>query len=96
MTGGAERGGRGEAGEPRPAGLEDEAGGKRAGLGMKMGGRARGSLRSEGTSGRAAEGAGLGDGRVRSESREERRVGRDWGAERCHDEDVIRCCLRVR
>ena len=52
---------------------------------MRMGGRARGSLRTDGTSGRAEEGAGLGDGRVRRDSREDRRVG-------C---DVIRWSLQV-
>lgn len=78
VLGGAERGRRCEVGEPRPpAGLDEDdgTGGKREGLGMKMGARARGSLRSEGTSGRAEEGAGLGDGRVRRDSREERRAG---------------------
>jgi hypothetical protein len=86
VTGGAERGGRCDVGEPRPtAGLDDdEAVGKREGLGIKMGARVRGSLRSDGTSGRAEEGAGLGDGRVRRDSREER-AGRGTGAERCHD-----------
>jgi hypothetical protein len=94
VTGGAERGGRCDVGEPRPtAGLDDdEAVGKREGLGIKMGARVRGSLRSDGTSGRAEEGAGLGDGRVRRDSREER-AGRGTGAERCHDGK--RWCLRV-
>ncbi len=82
-TGGAEKGGLCEVSEPRSTTLdEDEAGGKREGLGIKMGARARGSLRSNGTSGRAEEGAGLGDGRVRRESREGRRGGPAWGVER--------------
>jgi hypothetical protein len=75
LAGGAERGGWCEVGEP-PAGLdEDEAVGKRERLGIKMGGRARCSLRWDGTLGSAEEGAGLGDGRVRRESREGRRAG---------------------
>ena len=87
MTGGAERGGRCEVGEPRPATSldEDEAGGKREGLGIKMGGGARGSLRWDGTLGRAEQGAGLGDGRVRRESREGRRAGTDCGADGDND-----------
>lgn len=52
-----------------------------------MGGRVGGPLRSDGSSGRAEEGAGLGDGRVRRESREERRPGEmergDFGTGRC-------------
>jgi hypothetical protein len=85
MTGGAEWGRRCDVGEPCAVGLDDEAGGKREGFGMTMGGRARSSLRPDGTSGRAEEGAGLGDGRVRRESREGRRAGRERGAKRCHD-----------
>jgi len=86
LIGGAERGGRCEVGEPRPAGLdEDGTGGKREGLGIKMGGGARGSLRWDGTLGRAEQGAGLGDGRVRRESREVRRAGTECGAERDDD-----------
>jgi hypothetical protein len=87
LTGGAERGGRCEVGEPRPATSldEDEAGGKREGLGIKMGGGARESLRWDGTLGRAEEGAGLGDGRVRSESREGRRAGTECGADGGND-----------
>ena len=83
LTGGAERGGRREVGEPCPATSldEDEAGGKREGLGIKMGGGARGSLRWDGTLGRAEEGAGLGDGSVRRESREGRRTGTECGAD---------------
>lgn len=82
LTGGAERGGWCEVGEP-PAGLdEDEAGGKRERLGIEIGGGARCSLRWDGTLGRAEEGAGLGDGRVRRESREGRRGGTECGAER--------------
>ena len=79
LTAGAERGGWCEP----AAGLdEDEAGGKREGLGIKMGGGARCSLRCwNGTLGRAEEGAGLGDGRVRRESREGRRAGAECGAE---------------
>ncbi len=98
VTGGAERGGRCGLGEVRPtaAGLEeDEAEEKREGLGMKMGGGARDSLRSEGTSGRAEEGAGLGDGRVRRESREGRRAGREWEAAD-RDPDGKRWFLRVQ
>jgi hypothetical protein len=84
LVGGAERGGRCEFGEPRPAICldEDGTGGKREGLGIKMGGGARGSLRWEGTLGRAEQGAGLGDGRVRRESREGRRAGTE-----CADDD---------
>lgn len=94
MTGGAERGGWCEVGEPRPVtGLnEDEAGGKRERFGIKIGGGARASLRWDGTLGRAEEGAGLGDGRVRSESREVRR-GTKCGAER--DDDGQRWSLRL-
>lgn len=82
LTGGAERGGWCKVGEPRPAtGLdEDEARGKREGGGIKMGGGARASLRWDGTLGRAEEGAGLGDGRVRRESRDGRRAGTECGA----------------
>ena len=83
LTGGAERGGRCEVGEPRLD--EDEAGGKREGFGIKMGGGALDSLRWDGTLGRAEEGAGLGDGRVRRESREERRTGAECGAGRDDD-----------
>lgn len=79
LDGGAERGGC----EPRLD--EDEAGGKREEFGIKMGGGARGSLRCEGTLGRAEEGAGLGDGRVRMESREERRATMVCAAERGED-----------
>lgn len=87
LPGGAERGGWCEVGEPCPAiGLEeDEAGGKREGLGIEMGGGARCSLRWDGTLGRAEEGAGLGDGRLRRESREGRRAGAECGAERDKD-----------
>jgi len=82
VAGGAERGGWCSVGEPRPAtGL----GGKREELGIKIGGGARCSLRWEGTVGRAEEGAGLGDGRVRRESREGRRTGTKCGAERDDD-----------
>jgi len=70
-----------------------EAGGKREGVGIKMGGGARGSLRWDGTLGRAEEGAGLGDGRVRRESREGRRAGTECGAER--DSDGKRWSLRL-
>ncbi len=75
VTGGAESG----------AWCEDEAGGKRERFGIKMGGGARGSLRCDGTLGRAEEGAGLGDGRVRSESREGRLAMIECGAERDDD-----------
>ena len=82
VAGGAERGGWCAVGEPRSPGLdEDEAGRKREELGIKMGGGARCSLRWDGTLGRAEQGAGLGDGRVRRESREERRAGTNCGAE---------------
>jgi len=80
-TGGAECGARYDVGELPPAGLDDERA-KKEGLGIKMGGRGCGSLRSRGTSGRAEEGAGLGDGRVRRESREGRRAGGE-GDMRC-------------
>jgi hypothetical protein len=83
LTGGAERGGWCDVGEPRLE--EDEAGGKREGFGIKMGGGARGSLGCDGRLGRAEEGAGLGDGRVRRESREGRRAMMDCGAERDDD-----------
>ena len=83
LTGGAEKGGLCEVGEPRLD--EDEAEGKREGFGINMGGGARGSLRCEGTLGRAEEGAGLGDGRVRRESREARRTMMECGAERGDD-----------
>jgi hypothetical protein len=61
---------------------------------MTIGGRECGSLGSQGTSGRAEEGAGLGDGRVRRESREGRRAdGReaDIGTGKCGGDDGIRC-----
>jgi hypothetical protein len=78
-------------------GEDNEWGEKRVGLGMKMGGRERGSLGPQGTSGRAEEGAGLGDGSVRRESREVRRGGGrergDIDTGRCDDEDEIRCRL---
>jgi hypothetical protein len=88
VTGGAERGGRYEVGEVRPAaaGLEeDEAETKREGLGTKMGGGgwgAHSSLHSERTSGRA-EGAvsemeEYGGGH---DSREGHHTGREWGAD---------------
>lgn len=89
-TRGAERGGLCDVGEPR---LDKEAGGKREGFGIKMGGGARGSLRCDGTLGRAEEGAGLGDGRVRTESREERRAMTECGAER--DDDGTGWSLRL-
>jgi hypothetical protein len=63
---------------------------------MTIGGRECGSLGSQGTSGRAEEGAGLGDGRVRRESREGRRAdGReaDIGTGKCGGDDGIRCRL---
>jgi hypothetical protein len=92
LVGGAERGGWCEVGDPRLE--EDEAGGKREGLGIKMGGGARGSLRCEGTLGRAEEGAGLGEGRVRRESREGRRAMMECGAER--DDDGKGWSLRLQ
>jgi hypothetical protein len=97
-AGGAERGGRYDVGElPRAdlADLDDEASGKREGLGMTIGGGC-GSVRLEGTLGRADNGAGLGDGRVRRESREERRAGRGRGDVRhgrWHVGDGMRCWL---
>src|SRR6266850_3089241 len=63
---------------------------------MTIGERECGSLGSQGTSGRAEEGAGLGDGRVRRESREGRRAdGRegDIGTGKCGGDDGIRCRL---
>ena len=45
---------------------------KRDGLGITIGERGRAVSRSEGISGRAADGAGPGEGRVRRESREGR------------------------
>ena len=85
VTEAAERGGRCEVGKARPAaaGLEEDEGEeKREGLGIKMVEGAHGSLRSEGTSGRAEEGGGLGDGRVWRVSQEGRCAGREWGADR--------------
>lgn len=91
LTGGAERGGWCDVGEPRLE--EDVAGGKREKFGIKMGGGARESLRCDGRLGRAEEGAGLGDGRVRRESREGRRAMMDCGAER--DDDGTGWSLRL-
>ena len=93
VAGGAERGAWTDVGKIPPADL----GGKREGLGIKMGGRGCGSLRSQGTRGRAEEGAGLGDGRARMESREGRRAGGagrvDMSTGRC-DEDGLGCRLQ--
>jgi hypothetical protein len=104
MVGGAERGGRQDVGEAPPmdlAGEDDEAKGNREGLGMRIGGGTGcGSSRLEGTLGRAEDGAGLGDGMVRIESREGRRTG---GSEsvgvntgKCRVDDDKGCCLLVR
>jgi hypothetical protein len=100
-AGGAERGGRCDVGEAPPtdlAGEDDEAKGKCEELGMRMGGGIGcGSSRLEGTLGRAEDGAGLGDGRVRIESREGRRAGESesegLSTGRCRVDDGKGCCL---
>lgn len=63
-----------------PPGDKDDA--MRDGPGMIMGGSGRACSRSYGISGKAADGAGPGEGSVRRESREGRRDGgnRDRGA----------------
>lgn len=60
---------------------------------MIMWGRGRACSRTDGTSGKAADGAGPGDGRVRRESREGRRGG---GEDRGAVVSGTRCCLGER
>jgi hypothetical protein len=92
IVGGAERGGQCDVGEAPPADLageDDEGRGNKEGLGMRIGGGI----------GRAEDGAGLGDGRVRIESREGRRTGESESEEfntgRCRVDDGKGCCLLV-